>query len=424
MENYELTHWGIKGMRWGHRRFQNKDGTLTPAGRERYYDADDMESYHKERERAKKKERNKRLITAAVTALATVGVVYGIKKFSEGRDSPQAATGEDLMKQWMSNLKESSIKPKEAKKKPYVSPEISTDKLKKTMQTVPGVKPLWERKSNLPKTLDGGKVLSQKISDFMGGNATTIGKPLWGGGKMSAPKAKSTPKFSLKSDQELAKMLSGRAWSHDGLEGGTTFDNESEDLSHWGIKGMKWGIRRFQNKDGSLTPEGKKRYGDDELDEQALKEAKDRAVKSGNIDRVKAYRSEMSNDELRKALERVDLEKRIRDIEDRQRKTGLDKFNSTINKVDTIRSSGEKLVNAYNLIAKINNSFNTKFSIPSIDGNAKSMMDKYTSELVKSGSIDKIVENFGNLSVSQLGDAAKRFAYEDTLRKRLEQNKK
>lgn len=32
------------------------------------------------------------------------------------------------------------------------------------------------------------------------------------------------------------------------------------ELYHSGIKGMKWGIRRFQNEDGSLTEEGKTRY--------------------------------------------------------------------------------------------------------------------------------------------------------------------
>lgn len=33
-------------------------------------------------------------------------------------------------------------------------------------------------------------------------------------------------------------------------------------LSHYGILGQKWGIRRFQNPDGSLTPEGYKRYAE------------------------------------------------------------------------------------------------------------------------------------------------------------------
>ena len=33
------------------------------------------------------------------------------------------------------------------------------------------------------------------------------------------------------------------------------------ELCHYGIKGMKWGVRRYQNKDGSLTSKGKERYG-------------------------------------------------------------------------------------------------------------------------------------------------------------------
>lgn len=34
----------------------------------------------------------------------------------------------------------------------------------------------------------------------------------------------------------------------------------NNELVHHGILGMKWGVRRYQNKDGSLTPAGKKRY--------------------------------------------------------------------------------------------------------------------------------------------------------------------
>lgn len=41
---------------------------------------------------------------------------------------------------------------------------------------------------------------------------------------------------------------------------GYVFDCDSN-LQHHGIKGMKWGVRRFQNEDGSLTSAGKKRYG-------------------------------------------------------------------------------------------------------------------------------------------------------------------
>ena len=34
------------------------------------------------------------------------------------------------------------------------------------------------------------------------------------------------------------------------------------ELMHFGVKGMRWGIRRYQNNDGSLTSAGRKRYGE------------------------------------------------------------------------------------------------------------------------------------------------------------------
>lgn len=67
------------------------------------------------------------------------------------------------------------------------------------------------------------------------------------------------------------------------------------ELRHWGIKGMKWYVRRFRNPDGTLTEAGKKRYGP-----------------RARQDRKKA--SEMTDEELRKAIDRMNLEKNYRNL--------------------------------------------------------------------------------------------------------------
>ena len=51
---------------------------------------------------------------------------------------------------------------------------------------------------------------------------------------------------------------------------------ESNELYHYGKKGMKWGVRRYQNKDGSLTEAGRKRYDRDKRDNPDMYKGKNK----------------------------------------------------------------------------------------------------------------------------------------------------
>ena len=99
-----------------------------------------------------------------------------------------------------------------------------------------------------------------------------------------------------------------------------------DELYHFGVKGMKWGVRRYQNEDGSLTSLGKKR--DKMLSDRKI--AKKRSTRS-NIVNAEYSRREFEDAKTRLKLENQKKKsKRQQDLEKKYMKQGFTKDEAEI----------------------------------------------------------------------------------------------
>lgn len=121
-----------------------------------------------------------------------------------------------------------------------------------------------------------------------------------------------------------------------------SFVNKDE-LYHWGIKGMKWGVRRYQNEDGTLTAAGKKR-------------------RKNYSDETKS----MSTDELRRKVNRMNNEQRYIDLT----KSSSSPISKTADGVERVtRSAGD--VNKIYKVTKGDNNPYSKLAGQGIDATAR-----------------------------------------------------
>lgn len=228
---------------------------------------------------------------------------------------------------------------------------------------------------------------------------------------------------------------------------------EDNELCHFGIKGMKWGRRRYQNEDGSLTDEGRRHYGyrlkrsinnirearrkkvlakkrakalekarKARVEKKAHEEAKKKAIETGNATEVLKYKNELSTKEKQDIYNRLQADENLAKISDNEirRKAEEAARNSKWNKAkrfsEKLNDAADmlgKATKAYNVGARVYNAF-SDHELPII-GEKKDKKD----------SVDPTVKRFVDEAMKEYGDMSwKEFSENVDLQTVTTQNQK
>lgn len=212
----DIYHYGIKGQKWGVRNYQNPDGTLTEAGKARY---DDTGNY---------KNPEKMTTEDLIKSSNRLNLEYNYKRLQD------VSTEEKRRNETNKAIGKAAL--------------ASLLSVGATFGATFGIGALYNKMKG-KKTNMGELAATAAIASLVAGAATIPNL-------FNAAKIPNVQVRAVTDKKEWEK-----AWDEDAKHS----DDSLYSLYHAGVKGMKWGIRRYQNPDGTLTPEGKMRYGVNEF---------------------------------------------------------------------------------------------------------------------------------------------------------------
>ena len=254
-----LMHHGIKGQKWGVRRYQNPDGSLTAEGRKRIISA------HEKRGRA-------------IGGLAgRIGGYFLYDNADVVADKSKEAVKRAGNSTVASKTKETAKRIGESRpvgkvsevakstgKK--VSDKLDNDTTKKirdkTGNAISSGKESLKRTANeakeLKKAIDDDPLGHYYMSDLAGDIGGAVGERIGAAAGRKIGEASASIQSAYGKHKMKQLMKKNRHIKHADIYG--------DYLAHHGILGMHWGVRRFEDKSGHLTPAGKKRYDKYEYD--------------------------------------------------------------------------------------------------------------------------------------------------------------
>lgn len=201
-------------------------------------------------------------------------------------------------------------------------------------------------------------------------------------------------------------------------------------LEHHGILGQKWGVqngppyplssdqksadeKKKKKSSGILSIFKKKSKSEPEEKEETPEEHEARrqaAINKGTAKEVMEFQGELSNNELNTAIQRIQFEKRLKDLiaeDEPSIKNGMEKAQEFMDNVGKVRNMAEIGINAYNTTVKIAKAFDPNNKMPVIGEKQKTSEEKAREAAVKSGDRKLLKKYMGQLDAKEVGDAAK-----------------